>query len=245
MDIASEAWRDISIATDNSTWSQGEFWNLTDSGWVQPYSQVHVSVYGDLYLAIDRIAIDLARFPLGTDFSRLNTTDVETQTSADRSTPQAVTMETSDWLNYGSLGGHKDTLNGAYLHVAQASSRKELNTPSTVQVSLYFLVVVVTFNVFKLTVLLTVLFRDRAEYLVTLGDAASSFLKRKDPHTTSQCLLSRETVLASLRRPLKERKYDEREAAELGYRLGSYWLPRSRSYFSPFHDRTLFIYTLL
>ncbi|KAH6865333.1 hypothetical protein BKA58DRAFT_321608 [Alternaria rosae] len=243
LDVSSEAWKQISDATDNSTWTHGEYWNLPADRWDEPYTKEHVSVHGDLYLAIDRVSIDLSSPPLDLNFSQITAADVETWTTADRSTPKTIIVESPEWLNYNSLGPQgQQRLTGAYLHVAKASSWKGLDTPSTVRVSIYFLVVVVSFNLVKLIILLTVLLTDRSEYLVTLGDAASSFLKREDPHTISRCLLSRECVLLSLGHPVKERKYDETDGKELNLRLRGVWLPRSRSYFSPFHDRAQFIY---
>ena len=71
-------------------------------------------------------------------------------------------------------------LRGSLLHVLQASSEKRDVIQDRVQVSLYFMIVVVCFNIFKLVILSYVLVTDRSAYLVTLGDAASSCLKQND-----------------------------------------------------------------
>jgi len=243
LDVSSDAWKEIADATDNDTWTHGAYWNLPADRWDEPYSKEHISIYGDLYLAIDRVSIRLRSPPPALNLSQFNAADVETSTGADSLTPKKIIVDSPEWLNYNSLAHGFNRLTGAYLHVAKASSFKMLDSPSTVQVSLYFLAVVVTFNLVKLIVLLTVLLTDRSEYLVTLGDAASSFLKREDPYTISRCLLSRETVSSSLGHSLKKSKYDETDRKELNLRLRDVWLPRSRSYFSPFHDRVQFIYT--
>jgi hypothetical protein len=101
-----------------------------------------------------------------------------------------LTIDNGDtWKNTENSG---DMLRGSLLHVLQASSKKRDVIQDRVQVSLYFMIVVVCFNMFKLVILSHVLVTDRPAYLVTLGDAASSFLKQNDPHTKGKCVQGRD-----------------------------------------------------
>lgn len=78
-------------------------------------------------------------------------------------------------------------------HISKAIS-KVPTTKSSLQISLDFMLVVISFNVFKLCTMTWVLFTDRSNYIVTIGDAVASFLERPDPSTRLECMLSKEDI---------------------------------------------------
>ncbi|KAF2846144.1 hypothetical protein T440DRAFT_542799 [Plenodomus tracheiphilus IPT5] len=57
------------------------------------------------------------------------------------------------------------------------------------------MIVVISFNLFKLLIMLWILFTDKSDYLVMLGDAAASFLERPDPFTLKECMLGKDEIL--------------------------------------------------
>jgi hypothetical protein len=248
MGINTDEWSNINRTTDNDTWTGGEYWRLSTQQWDKIYSKKHVSVHGDLYLAIDRVSMDVPLFPLSTDLWQMTVSDLRSNWSADQTMPRRIIKQSPDWI---SLFDRDDvpeqngtSQRGVSLHIAQASSKKELNTPSTVQISLYFLIVVVCFNALKFIILLSVLITDRSAYLVTLGDAASSFLKREDPYTHGMCLLGREEILSNMAKKVDDGYYRDEDAEALRLRLQGNWLPRARPYlhkFGPSQQRFNFI----
>lgn len=266
MDVASEDWKRICTSTDNSTWTQGDYWALSAHQWATPYSREHNSVHGDLYLAIDMVAINLTSFTLNQNSTQFEPINVTTVSVGGPSTVKNLAKESLEWLDYSSLVQPYNynpsvVLPENYtpswerhaavsLHVVKAASKKESGTPSTVQVSKRFLILVACFNLIKLVVMLSVLVVDRSAYLVTLGDAASSFLERRDRYTMDKCLLSREGMLKrkdlpKLGRNQNNLSHDKQEIEQLHLRLKGAWLPYSRSYFSPFHKTALNFYLYL
>ena len=69
-------------------------------------------------------------------------------------------------------------------------------THDCVQLSLHFMTVVIAANFFKLAIMMIVLVSDRSKYIVTTGDAVSSFLSDPDPNTEGRCLLEDDEVLS-------------------------------------------------
>lgn len=67
---------------------------------------------------------------------------------------------------------------------------KPVRSSSEVQVSLAFLVVVITCDLFKLIAMLWTLRRSLSFQILTLGDALSSFLETPDNSTVSVCTLN-------------------------------------------------------
>jgi hypothetical protein len=236
MDISSDEWRTIQNQTDNSTWTGGNYSMLSPRQWDAVYRREHNSVNGDVYLAINYVSFSSSRFPLNSILSQISSEDLHTTTLANRTTLPNFINGTSDLLTVTVSPEFKlvsPFSTGISLHVAQVSSKKE-NTPSTIQISLYFLIVVVCFNSFKLIILLSVLITDRSAYLVTLGDAASSFLKRSDAYTDGICVLGREEILSSMGKSTYDRYYSDEEAEALRARLKGLWLQRPRPYYHKF-----------
>jgi hypothetical protein len=56
------SWNDTKHATDNDTWSQGRFWDMTEQ-WEDFYRTQSLVSHGNLFLAIDRIAYNIQNIP--------------------------------------------------------------------------------------------------------------------------------------------------------------------------------------
>ncbi|KAI4645650.1 uncharacterized protein J4E79_010828 [Alternaria viburni] len=178
-------------------------------------------------------------------FAQINVSYVESDTVGGRATVKNLVTESSRWLDYSNLGSFGKRRSGVWLHVAKAASKKDLSVPSKVQVSKRFLILVACFNFIKFAVMFSVLVIDRSSYLVTLGDAASSFLEQRDRYTIDKCLLSREGMVARKDLPKIGYNRGNKEIEQLHLRLQGSWLPYSRSYFSPYHDVASKVYAFL
>jgi hypothetical protein len=241
IDIATDEWSQVNALTDNDNWNKGDYWNLTNGQWSDVYNTQYLSINGDLYLGIDRVALDtvtkqhLPNLSLSETLSsyfKLNVT-------GNQEYLRELIRKSPKWIRYNIT---PDVTISA--HVAQASSQKR-SLHSSVQVSLIFLVVVVCFNLLKLIVMIYVLVTDRSAYLVTLGDAAASFLEHTDPHTSYKCLLGREELLISLDHPPSHPVSNLEEQEDLDRRVTGVWLPRPRHYFFPVHRAAKVFYTLV
>jgi hypothetical protein len=107
-----------------------------------------------------------------------------------------MTAESPDWILYNQLADETglSATPPVSVHVAHAFSTI-VRPQSRIQVSLDFMIVVIVFNVLKLAVMVWVLATDEHDYIVTLGDATASYLRRPDPTTKEQCMLNRKEIL--------------------------------------------------
>ncbi|CAN9415574.1 unnamed protein product [Alternaria alternata] len=233
MNHVSQSWNDIKNATDTGNWNSGEFWDMSDQ-WEAFYQKEPSQrlFHGDLYLAIDQVSLDTTQFPLNTNVSMTIAGYLANTTTGDVSGVKELSMGVSGWIRASQVwsGDNNITSSNIMLHVGQASSRKVVVPQSRVQVSLYFLVIVVCFNTLKFVVLLYVLATDQSAYLVTLGDAASSFLEHSDPHTKGKCVLGRKEILVNFGRPSGTRGNNNTELEVILPCLKGQWLPRHQPY---------------
>jgi len=95
----------------------------------------------------------------------------------------------------------------------------------------------------KVVIMTYVLLTGQSSYLVTLGDAAASFLEHRDPGTTGKCLFGREELLLNMGRARSHPISDLTEQDESNLRLGGVWLPCTRQHFFSVHRATLMILT--
>jgi hypothetical protein len=140
-----------------------------------------MSQYGNLFLAVDQIA-----FSTRCNQNGFSNTTFSLSLSGDRSfllTAGDFQGQSQDSVPYQPFD---DTSSGATikgrltsLHIINGFTRKSTN-PCRLQISLHFMIAVVAINMCKLATMLYVLLTDRSEHIVTLGDAAASFLKDPD-----------------------------------------------------------------
>lgn len=99
------------------------------------------------------------------------------------------------------------------IHVVHAFARNA-SQRSRIQISLHYLAIVIAANIFKLLVMASVLLMDHghSKYIVTLGDAAASFLASPDPTTKGKCLLEDEKLI-EMEKSTRASKTDAENAA--------------------------------
>jgi hypothetical protein len=114
-----------------------------------------------------------------------------------------------DWL-YGSAKTDKPSdTPPKFAHVPHVFV-KRLATASRIQLSLTFLIIVIVCNTVKLFTMIWVVFMERKDYIVTLGDGASSFLEKPDPTTELMCILSKPEIVREVTdAPNRARHNDE------------------------------------
>lgn len=168
--------------------SNTSYVRLTNDQWKSAFAGTEATTYAELVLAFDEIEIT----------STYNNT-LEQQDSFDHEDlllalgfnfVLADRISESDHLAWRErvLGDP-----GVSLHITHAFALPA-RSQSRVQLSLHFIIVVISVNAFKLLIMLTILVTDRSSYIVTLGDAAASFLSRPDPVTEWKCLLEDEKL---------------------------------------------------
>lgn len=221
LNVRSDDWTRL----DNNA---GEYRRIDDTAsWRDIYSQRYLSDNGDLHLAIDRVAFETFTGVIPTNVSKYVEL-VKVDEGPGREVLSKLTVESFDWLRYDYTIPDKNITAPIFLHVAHVFSAKRTGEPSRIQISLYFMAIVVTANLLKLLVMAMVLLTDCSAYLVTLGDAASSFLERKDMTTTGKCIHGKEEMVISMgRRPLHPLSTAE-EVEDLRNRASGIWSPRPR-----------------
>lgn len=204
--------------------------NLTNDLWRTYYNSKYVSTVRDLYLIIDRVGYDLP----GREASATSTTSVTIPW------PPPYMVQVNDNLGYtkkaptldktGSLS-YPTGYRTFFYHPAFAFAEQSDNQ-SAIQLSLYFMIIVITSNLVKAAVMLTVLLDEEVgscenAYLVTCGDAISSFLAEPDSLTSGLCAASRGELLGIDYKHQSPEEQWQREAENVG-KSGHIWRPKDR-----------------
>lgn len=84
-----------------------------------------------------------------------------------------------------------------YMHIVEARARI-VPSSTRIQLSLLFMIIVIWCNAVKLAVMVWVLFREHSDFIVTLGDAAESYLRQPEPTTERMCAFSKEVILSTI-----------------------------------------------
>ena len=106
---------------------------------------------------------------------------------------------------------------------------KRLDTASRIQLSLTFLIIVIVCNSVKLLTMLWVVFMERQDYLVTLGDGAATFLERPDPTTERMCILSKPEITHEVADAASKAKHDD-QLSRLMTQSGKRWVKQYSTY---------------
>lgn len=175
------------------------FTRFTNSQWRAEYASITVN-YGDLILSIDDYA------------SQINVTNRTGLPTSKSNLPKDyhlpyeagpifkdMTFNLTDWINITSFGFLSEDNNSVavYAHVVEGYGRK-VPTKSRVQLSLSFLIVVIVCNAIKLATMVWVLYMEKSDFIVTLGDGAASFLEYRDPTTEKYCVFTKEAIAAEV-----------------------------------------------
>ena len=230
IDRMSEQYRQLNASSN--------YWNLSNTDWKQTYDKKYVSEHGDLYLAIDRVA-----FSTSASSSALNASvywPLEL-IGANQTSIRNMTVESPDWILYDILAssrshswystGQFNVTSPVSAHVAHGFANI-VRPQSRIQISLDFMIVVIVFNALKLAIMAYVLVTDKHDYIVTLGDAASSYLRRPDPTTLGQCMLGKQEMLFVRGSPPHASDRGLQIQEKFWLRTRGTWLPRSEIYFS-------------
>jgi hypothetical protein len=209
---------------------RNEYVNLSNSQWRLDYESRYVSQYGNLYLAIDLVAWnisqDVASFSLASSLPGDLLANV---------TARQLVTDSQDWVLHSPFVSH--ATNTTVTNLSTPFSLRVVHgfttmtgMPSRIQISLHFMVVVIAMNIFKLCIMLYVVLSDRSEYIVTLGDATASFLRRPDMTTKRDCLLRNDTSHFVPRYPPTFDVLDDKDGDEMSHFPTNAWLPRPRRY---------------
>ncbi|KAF2108210.1 hypothetical protein BDV96DRAFT_285358 [Lophiotrema nucula] len=230
VDEGSTQWR--SIASNDS------YATLSNAKWSGEYDTAIVHS-GDLYFAIDGFASALSNnlTTLEIDSSWPATVDWKSDLKGTRTAVQALSrmnITANAWLNLTSVS-NGTTPN--YAHIAQVLARNVPRQDRIVFV-LSFLLIVIICNAVKLATMLYVLFKERADFNVTLGDTAASFLCFPDSSTEKMCVYPRDIVIADVHRRLANDPYEvdqdiDDEAGKLEGNDPKVWRKHSHPYTPP------------
>jgi len=201
---------------------------LDNSQWMDIYKSGNITRYGDLYLIVDEISYGLGQDLTNVSFDFADHFPMITSGSA-----PAGSRTISGWSNFSwwsdqsTIPGNLASVKPYRLHIKEGFATGG-DHQSRIQISLPFMAVVVFFNFFKLAIMLGVLMTDRSEYIVTLGDAAASYLEKPEELTRGRSTLELDQMLRSFRA-------DSAEAQE-----SHVWRPRRRRYCSSIgYDKAL------
>jgi len=227
------------LVISNDTQPNHTFQRLSNAQWKNTYDTKFVSDHGDLFLAIDRIAFNTSQLPTSPNISDYLPLYIE---KGNQATIQNLTTESSDWIRYDYSTQSPVNITMPISVNVEKAFAKIILPQSRIQLSLTFIATVIAFNFLKLAIMLWVLFTDKRDYIVTLGDASASFLKRPDSITRGKCLYGKEEMLYSIGHIPYYAKGDEDSTEEyFSDRLAGTWLPRTRPYFASIsRDRQVF-----
>jgi hypothetical protein len=118
-----------------------------------------------------------------------------------RGAPLNLSTTDSGWITWSKPPGDQvaepSGANPIALHIRSAYS-KILTDESQLELSLSFMLVVIICNITKLIIMYLVLRNRKMDFLITLGDAISSFLQQPELLTHGYCSLSYQNLLIRL-----------------------------------------------
>ncbi|CAI6340112.1 unnamed protein product [Periconia digitata] len=156
--------------------------------------------YQDLYLVVDRWA------------STINITNQIGEPWEEVATPKNITLpieadvpfdalltNVTSWVKIEALGVSSLTKDPfpSFAHISYGYAIKA-NPEDRIQLSLNFLIIVIVCNAIKLSVMMLVLYREKSEFIVTIGDGVASFLEHRDPNTEKFCVFNKHALTAEV-----------------------------------------------
>ncbi|KAJ4301352.1 hypothetical protein N0V90_003444 [Kalmusia sp. IMI 367209] len=180
--------------------SNSSFTYLPNENWKSAYASTLVR-YGDLHLFVDQWASHINRsndtgIPWTKEDTPANLTwPIETRVTLDRMIYDNMT----EWINVTYVAKERND-QGAFPKFARVIHGYGTNVPARdrMQLSLSFLIVVIICNAVKLATMLWVLYVEKSDFIVTLGDGAASFLEYRDPTTEKYCVFSKDAITAEV-----------------------------------------------
>jgi hypothetical protein len=248
--LYSEAWVATSKHPDLA-WLSGN--NLTST-----YREDRLPEYADITLLIERISIDLNYTAYATGINTsLYLPKVEfpttVRTSSNNTWAHALTSE--GYVVSTALDSHwADTLeplafNGTLWFKILGGFGRVGPRNSKIQMSLVFLLIVISANAVKVACFLVMLLRGVDEVgdpLVTIGDAIASFLAEPDESTKNHCSWSQTEYLWETGRIKRTRAREEDGlAAKLDRRCDGIWEKRRCQYGSALSESKRMLLTVM
>ena len=212
--------------------------NLTNGQWKSDFADLQTMAYVELILVFDDVKY--ANESLNDAVPWQKNFDLYTESIYENGQSHTLTLaemiSASDWL-----GQSKYVRDEFEMHIVHAFARYA-SSRSRIQLSVHFLAVVIAANVFKLVIMVGILLMDHghSKYIVTLGDAASSFLANPDPCTEGKCLLEDEKVYAQAEHSTAKPKVNIESTTTM---INGSALPESNG--RAWHKRTLGYYALI
>lgn len=219
------------------------------------YDQDYVSAHGDIVLWVDKVSVGYNNLSVFNDREKINFTlgalnvPLEAPIVA-RSRAWVQAIDSRGWANATNLNEHWNMTTDStslLLQIVGANARPATN--SEVQMSLTFVLVVISCNAIKVGCLGILLWKGtdgKNPPLVTMGDAISSFLEAPDSSTRGYCTYSKAEFFwktGYLKRTLA-REQDGR-AAKWDRRCEGIWEERTKNYGSAISKRKRVILTIL
>ncbi|KAF2446411.1 hypothetical protein P171DRAFT_430575 [Karstenula rhodostoma CBS 690.94] len=187
--------------TDASSLSRtSNFTRFPNGRWQAEYMSSTVN-FGDLTLIVDDFASHLNFSNPGNPF--LNKSGLPTEFKLPEKTDVSlndIVLNLTSWINITNVARFDApySINGSvYAHVIEGYG-KNVPTKSRIQLSQSFLIIVIVCNAVKLTTMLWVLYMEKNDFIVTLGDGIASFLEHRDPTTEKFCVFSKEAITAEV-----------------------------------------------
>jgi hypothetical protein len=193
--------------------------SFSSGAWKPVYSAKYISDFGDLYLGMHAFTFDHVQN--GTIVN--HAIDFSGGQAIINAMTDVVWSRDGDWVNYVTLTNSSPTNYPYAAHIKKAIA-KNVDSKSSLQLSRDFMLVVISFNLLKLGIMLWILLNDRSAYIVTVGDAVTSFLVHKDRTTEQACLLNKDDFLYIMK-PGSRLYGDSKEIKALKSRLEGVWLP--------------------
>jgi hypothetical protein len=191
---------------------------LDNSQWRKIYNSPNITRYSDLYLLVDGVSNETQR----TQGAKGIPDFLLTYFPANLSISEVTDLTKAGWTTYTPWYKEnpktKHALPGQ-IHIKEGYATS-IQRQSRVQISLSFMALVAFFNFVKLALMLSVLLMDTLEYIVTLGDAVSSYLHHPEELTKGRSTLELDQMLDS---------FDARSKVDYH---NSVWQPRRRRYCS-------------
>lgn len=176
--------------------------NLTrfsNQQWRHEYNSDVVD-YGDLYLTVD----DYASWVNVTNVTGLPTKkdDIppQYQFPIDINIPFGnMTFNITDWINITQVYQRENETSDItrYAHVIEGYG-SNIPSRSRIQISLSFLIIVIACNAIKLGIMVWVLYMEKSDFVVTIGDAVASFLEHRDDITEKYCTFNKDAITAEV-----------------------------------------------
>lgn len=175
------------------------FTRFSNGQWQAEYLSTTVN-FGDLFLLIDDYAsyinltnatnLNVSRDGVPADFKLAGPIEIRLSD---------IVLNNTNWINATTVASdaQKPTNGKIYARIAAAYG---INVPtrSRIQLSWSFLLIVIVCNAVKLSIMLWVLYMEKTDFIVTLGDGAASFIEHPDPTTEKYCVFSKDAIRAEV-----------------------------------------------